>query len=56
MRSKAKKFRDRDRAVAAYHRAVADKLADGYRKKYGRAVTIAENMKVVKKPGKKKAR
>ncbi len=54
--SKAKEFRDRDRAVAAYHKAVADKRADGYREKYERPVVIAETSKGVKKPGKKKSR
>lgn len=55
-RGKAKEFRDRDRAVAAYHQAVADKLTDGYRERYGRPVAIAETPKGAKKPGKKKSR
>jgi hypothetical protein len=31
-------FRDRDRAVAAYHRAVAGRVAGGFREWHGRAV------------------
>ena len=53
---KAKEFRDRDRAVAAYHKAVADKRAEGYREKYERMVTITETPKAPKKSGKKKSR
>ena len=54
--TKAKEFRDRDRAVAAYHKAIADKRADGYREKYERAVAIPGAPKTPKKPGKKKSR
>ncbi len=54
--TKAKEFRDRDRAVAAYHKAIADKQTDGYRENFERAVTIANAPKTRKKPGKKKSR
>ena len=54
--TKAKEFRDRDRAVAAYHRAIADKLADGYRERYARSVVITDTPKNQKKPGKRKSR
>ena len=54
--SKVKEFRGRDRAVAAYHKAIADKVADGYREKYERAVTISEAPKGQKKSGKRKSR
>lgn len=53
---RAKEFRDRSRAVAAYHRAVADKVVEGYREVYERPVTIAEVPKGQKKSGKKKSR
>jgi predicted DNA-binding WGR domain protein len=53
---KVKEYRDRDRAIAAYHRAVADKRAEGYRELYGRPVTIAEAPPVPKTSGKKKSR
>lgn len=53
---KVKEFRDRDRAVAAYHRAIADKQAESYRELYGRPVTITETPKAQKKSGKKKSR
>jgi predicted DNA-binding WGR domain protein len=51
-----KEFRDCDRAVAAYHRAIADKQAEGYRELYARTVVIAETPKTLKKPGKRKSR
>ena len=51
-----KEFRDRDRAVAAYHRAIADKQAEGYGERYARAVVIADTPTGPKKTGKKKAR
>ena len=54
--TRAREFRDRARAVAAYHAAVAEKRADGYRERYERAVTIADIPKAPRKPGKKKAR
>jgi len=54
--TKAKEFRDRDRAVAAYHKAIADKLECGYREIYGRVVTIADVPRASRKPGKKKSR
>ena len=53
---KVKEFRDRDRAVAAYHRTIADKCAEGYRELYGRPVMIAEAPTAPKKSGKKKSR
>jgi predicted DNA-binding WGR domain protein len=53
---KTKEFRDRDRAVAAYHKAIADKRAEGFRENYERAVTITEAPKGSMKPGKKKSR
>ena len=54
--TKGKEYRDRARAVAAYHKAVADKLAGGYRERYERAVTIAAVPNTSRKPGKKKSR
>ncbi len=54
--TRAKEFRDRDRAVAAYHRAIADKQADGYREQYARPVVITDTPKTSKKPGKRKSR
>ena len=54
--TRAREFRDRARAVAAYHAAVAEKEADGYRERYERAVAIAAVPKAPRKPGKKKAR
>ncbi len=54
--TRVKEFRDRDRAVAAYHKAIADKHADGYCEKYGRVVTIIDAPKALKKTGKKKSR
>ncbi len=54
--TRVKEFRDRDRAVAAYHKAIADKLADGYHEHYGREVTLPDSPKTPKKPGKKKSR
>jgi predicted DNA-binding WGR domain protein len=53
---RSKEFRDRDRAVAAYHKAIADKWAEGYREEYAREVTLAEASKAPKKTGKKKSR
>jgi predicted DNA-binding WGR domain protein len=53
---KAKEFRDRDRAVAAYHRAIANARADGFGEKYERAVVIAETAEAPKTSGKKKSR
>ncbi len=54
--TRAKEFRDRDRAVAAYHKAIADKETEGYRERFARPVTIAEGPKAPRKPGKKKSR
>ena len=51
-----KEFRDRDRAVSAYHRVIADKLGEGYAEQYTRPVLIADTPKTPKKPGKKKSR
>jgi predicted DNA-binding WGR domain protein len=48
-----KEFRDRDRAVAAYHKAIEAKRAEGYRERYGRTVAIPAAPKT---PGKKGAR
>ena len=51
-----KEFRDHDRAVAAYQRAIADKLAEGYLEKYGRDVLTPEILKTAQKPSKRKSR
>ena len=53
---KGREYRDRARAVAAYHKAVADKRAEGYREMYGRPVTIGDAPAAPKKSGKKKSR
>ncbi|MSR55075.1 MAG: WGR domain-containing protein [Gemmataceae bacterium] len=55
-KSRSKEFRDRDRAVAAYHKAIADKRAEGFREKYGREVQIADAPRAAKKQGKRKSR
>lgn len=55
-RDRGKEFRDRDRAVAAYHRAVADKRGEGYEERYARPVRIADAPADPKKPGKRKSR
>jgi predicted DNA-binding WGR domain protein len=55
-RTRSKEFRDRDRAVAAYQKAIADKRAEGFREKYVREVMLADAPKAPKKPGKRKAR
>ena len=55
-RDRGKEFRDRDRAVAAYHRAVADKLGEGYEERYARPVLIADTPAAPKKSGKRKSR
>jgi predicted DNA-binding WGR domain protein len=54
--ARGKEFRDRDRAVAAYHRAVADKREEGYQERYARPVPIADAPSSARKPGKRKAR
>ena len=54
--TKGKVFRDRDRAVAAYRKAIADKQADGYHEQYARTVAIADTPKAPKQPGKRKSR
>ena len=51
-----KEFRDRDRAVSAYHRAVGDKRGEGYEERYARPVRIADAPAARKKPGKRKSR
>lgn len=51
-----KEFRDRDRAVAAYHKAIVDKRGEGYEEQYPRPVQIADAPKAPKKPGKRKSR
>lgn len=51
-----KEFRDRERAVAAYHKSIADKQAEGYCEMYARGVQIACVPKAPKKPGKRKSR
>jgi len=53
--NKAKEFRDRDRAVAAYVRAIEGKLAEGYRKNHVRKVPLPIPT-AAKKPGKRGAR
>ncbi|OWK45602.1 hypothetical protein [Fimbriiglobus ruber] len=54
--ARGKEFRDRDRAVAAYHKAVEGKQAEGFREVHGRAITITGAPKGPKKPGKRKSR
>ncbi len=54
-KTKGKEFRDRARAVAAYHSAIVEKRAEGYSELYGRDAPLAAP-KAVKKPGKKKSR
>ena len=54
--SRAKEFRDRDRAVAGYHKAIADKQAEGYRELFARTVSITDVPKTSKKSCKRKAR
>ena len=51
-----REFRDRARAVAAYHRAVAGKLEEGYRELYARPVEFADPPPAARKPGKRKSR
>lgn len=53
---KVKEFRGRDRTVAAYHRAIADKRAEGYHDRYARPVMIGEPPMAAKKSGKRKSR
>ncbi|HEX4608718.1 MAG TPA: hypothetical protein VH092_10990 [Urbifossiella sp.] len=54
--SRDREFRDRARAVAAYHRAIAVKRAEGYHEEYPRPVVIADPPKGPRKPGKRKSR
>jgi predicted DNA-binding WGR domain protein len=51
-----REYRDRDRAVAAYHRAVAAKEAEGYRELHPRPVVIPTPPKAPPKPGRRRAR
>ena len=53
---KDKQFRDRDRAVAAYRKAIEGKRAEGYRERYGRKVLIPAASEEPKKPGRKGSR
>ena len=50
---RSKLYRDRNRAVAAYHRAIAGKFDEGYVEQYAREVLIPE---ISGKPGAKGAR
>jgi predicted DNA-binding WGR domain protein len=54
--ARAREYRDRDRAVAAYHRAVADKEEAGYREFHPRPVVIPAAPKLPKPSGKRKSR
>ncbi|MCE9564062.1 MAG: hypothetical protein K8U57_18620 [Planctomycetes bacterium] len=54
--TRVKEFRERDRAVAAYHRVIAAKQAEGYREESSRAVAIADMPNTPLNLGKKKAR
>jgi len=54
--TKNKLFRDRERAVAAYRKAIEGKRAEGYREKYARNVPIPAASNEPKKPGKKGSR
>jgi predicted DNA-binding WGR domain protein len=54
--TKNKLSRDRERAVAAYQKAIEGKRAEGYREKYGRKVPIPAASNEPKKPGKKGSR
>jgi predicted DNA-binding WGR domain protein len=51
-----REYRDRDRAVAAYHRAVADKVGAGYRELHPRPVVIPDVPEPPRRPGKRKSR
>lgn len=51
-----REYRDRDRAVAAYHRAVADKEAEGYREVHPRPVSIPAPPPAPRKSGRRRAR
>jgi predicted DNA-binding WGR domain protein len=54
--TKEKLFRDRERAVAAYRKAIDGKRTEGYREKYVRNVPIPSASNEPKKPGKKGSR
>ncbi len=54
--AREKRFRDRDRAVAAYHKAIEGKRAEGYREWHGRNVPVPAGPKAPRKPGGKGAR
>jgi predicted DNA-binding WGR domain protein len=51
-----REYRTRDRAVAAYHRAVVDKIEEGYREADPRPVQIDASEAATKKTGKRKSR
>ena len=51
-----REYRDRDRAVAAYHRAVVGKEAEGYREVYPRPVVFPTPPGTPRKPGRRKSR
>lgn len=51
-----REYRDRDRAVAAYHRAVADKEEAGYRELHPRPLVIPDAPTPPKRSGKRKSR
>lgn len=51
-----REYRDRDRAVAAYHRAVAEREEAGYRELHPRPVVIPVAPKPTKPSGKRKSR
>ncbi|QDU19053.1 hypothetical protein [Urbifossiella limnaea] len=51
-----REYRDRDRAVAAYHRAVAAKEAEGYQELHPRPVVIPDSPMPPKRSGKRKSR
>jgi predicted DNA-binding WGR domain protein len=51
-----REFRDHHRAIAAYHRAIADKEADGFRELYPRPVPLDDIPPSPPKPGRRKSR
>lgn len=51
-----REYRDRARAVAAYHRAVAEKVEAGYREFHPRPVVFPDAPTPPKPPGKRKSR
>jgi predicted DNA-binding WGR domain protein len=54
--AKEKPFRDHDRAVAAYHKAIEGKLSEGYQEKYERKVSLPAASPDLKKFGKQGSR